>query len=121
MLVALIRALLRPAPPAVDRPRHPKQTGGPRPLLTTAAERSETSSRNRARLCRRRDRGSFGEVGSSFRNVFVAAEFAAPERTTQGAGPAVPPLRNGGVLERGRNGEQEGITRFRAFFDSGGG
>lgn len=62
-------------------------------------------------------RDTFGEVRSTFRNVFAAANRAALEWTTEGTASDGRPVRYDGVsileTEGGR------ITRFRAYFDAG--
>ena len=62
-------------------------------------------------------RDTFGEVRSTFRNVFAAGERAALEWTTEGTAQDGTPLRYDGVslleMEGGR------ITRFCAYFDAG--
>ncbi len=113
----------------IDGLHHLEQTGDPEPLVATYGEESETSNvasdrvfrgRDGARDFWRRYRGSFGEMQSSFRNVIVAGDRAALEWVTEGTGPEGIPFRYDGVslLEMAGEGEAEGITRFRAFFDS---
>ena len=59
-------------------------------------------------------RDTFGEVRSTFRNVFAAGDRAALEWTTEGT---ATPVRYDGVSILEIDGEQ--ITRFRAYFDAG--
>lgn len=62
-------------------------------------------------------RDTFGEVKSSFRNVFDAAGHAALEWTTEGTSTQGAPVKYDGVsLLETRGGL---ITRFAAYFDSG--
>ena len=111
----------------IDGLRHLEQTRDPEPLVATYAELSETSNvvaprtyegHDGAREFWRRYRGAFGEVNSTFRNVIVAGDRAALEWTTEGTSPEGEPFRYDGVsiLELAEG--EEGITRFRAFFDS---
>ena len=62
-------------------------------------------------------RDTFGDVRSTFRNVFAAGGRAALEWTTEGTGNDGTPISYEGVsileIEGGR------ITRFRAYFDAG--
>ena len=62
-------------------------------------------------------RDTFGEVRSTFRNVFATEDRAALEWTTEGTAADGTPLRYEGVsvleIEGGR------ITRFCAYFDAG--
>jgi hypothetical protein len=108
--------------------QHLEETRDPEPLIATYGERSETSNvatdrtfvgRDGAREFWRRYRGSFGAVRSSFRNVIVAGERAALEWTSEGTDPEGTPFRYDGVsvLEMTGEGNEEGIVRFRAFFD----
>lgn len=62
-------------------------------------------------------RDTFGEVRSTFRNVFAAENFAALEWTTEGAANDGTPIHYDGVsvLEI----EGESVKRFRAYFDAG--
>ena len=62
-------------------------------------------------------RDTFGEVRSTFRNVFVAGGRAALEWTTEGTGRDGRPVRYDGVSILETEGER--ITRFRAYFDAG--
>lgn len=113
----------------IDGLRHLEQTGDPEPLVATYAEHSETSNvvadrvfagRDGARDFWRRYRGTFKEITSSFRNTIVAGDRAALEWRTDGTDPDDHPFGYDGVsiLELAGDGEEEGITRFRAFFDS---
>ena len=113
----------------MDGLHHLEQTGDPEPLVATFGEESETSNvasdrvfrgRDGARDFWRRYRVTFAEMRSSFRNVIVAGDRAALEWVTEGTGPEGDPFRYDGVslLEMAGEGETEGITRFRAFFDS---
>ncbi|HEX8748485.1 MAG TPA: nuclear transport factor 2 family protein [Pyrinomonadaceae bacterium] len=62
-------------------------------------------------------RETFGEVKSTFRNVFTTEKLAALEWTTEGTAADGSPIRYDGVsiLEI----EGEFIARFRAYFDAG--
>lgn len=62
-------------------------------------------------------RETFGEVRSTFRNVFAAESFAALEWATEGTANDGTPIRYEGVsvLEI----EGESVKRFRAYFDAG--
>ena len=62
-------------------------------------------------------RDTFGEVRSTFRNVFAAGGLAALEWTTEGTGRDGAPVKYDGVSIL----EIEGglIKRFRAYFDAG--
>ncbi len=113
----------------IDGLHHLEQTGDPERLVATYAEQSETSNvvadrvfagRDGARDFWRRYRGTFKEVSSSFRNTIVAGDRAALEWTTEGTDPDGNPFGYDGVsiLEMAGEGEDEGISRFRAFFDS---
>ena len=62
-------------------------------------------------------RDTFGEVRSTFRNVFAAGERAALEWTTVGTANDGTPLQYDGVSILETDGEQ--IKRFRAYFDAG--
>ncbi len=62
-------------------------------------------------------RDTFGEVRSTFRNVFAAANRAALEWTTEGTASDGRPVRYDGVSILETEGER--ITRFRAYFDAG--
>jgi ketosteroid isomerase-like protein len=62
-------------------------------------------------------RDTFGEVRSTFRNVFAAANFAALEWTTEGTSADGSPIRYEGVSILETDGEA--ITRFCAYFDAG--
>jgi ketosteroid isomerase-like protein len=62
-------------------------------------------------------RDTFGEVRSTFRNVFVAGDRAALEWTTEGTAQDGTPVKYDGVSIIETDGEQ--ITRFCAYFDAG--
>jgi ketosteroid isomerase-like protein len=62
-------------------------------------------------------RDTFGEVRSTFRNVFVTAKGAVLEWTTEGTASDGTPVNYDGVSILEIDGEQ--ITRFRAYFDAG--
>lgn len=62
-------------------------------------------------------RDTFGEVRSTFRNVFTAGERAALEWTTEGTANDGTPLKYDGVSILESDGER--ITRFCAYFDAG--
>src|SRR5215218_8065283 len=62
-------------------------------------------------------RDTFGEVRSTFRNVFAAGNRAALEWTTEGTANDGTPLKYEGVSILETDGEH--ITRFRAYFDAG--
>ena len=62
-------------------------------------------------------RDTFGEVRSTFRNVFAAGDRAALEWTTEGTASDGTPVRYDGVSIIETDGEQ--IKRFRAYFDAG--
>ena len=62
-------------------------------------------------------RDTFGEVRSTFRNVFAAANRAALEWTTEGTASDGRPVRYDGVSILETEGEH--VTRFRAYFDAG--
>ncbi len=113
----------------IDGLHHLEETGDPEPLVACYAERSETSNvvadrifagRDGARGFWRRYRGTFREMHSSFRNTIVGGDRAALEWVTEGADPEGNRLAYDGVsiLEMSGDGEGEGITRFRAYFDS---
>ena len=61
-------------------------------------------------------RDTFGEVKSTFRNVFAAAGRAALEWTTEGTAADGSPIRYEGVSILETDGES--ITRFCAYFDA---
>src|SRR5919205_2695399 len=62
-------------------------------------------------------RDTFGEVRSTFRNVFAAGDRAALEWTTEGTANDGTPVSYDGVSIIETDGER--ITRFRAYFDAG--
>ena len=62
-------------------------------------------------------RDTFGEVRSTFRNVFASENRAALEWTTEGTANDGTPVRYDGVSIIETDGEQ--IKRFRAYFDAG--
>ena len=62
-------------------------------------------------------RDTFGEVRSTFRNVFADGTRAALEWTTEGTASDGRPVRYDGVSILETEGER--ITRFRAYFDAG--
>ncbi|HEX8337438.1 MAG TPA: nuclear transport factor 2 family protein [Pyrinomonadaceae bacterium] len=62
-------------------------------------------------------RDTFGEVRSTFRNVFVAGDRAALEWTTEGTAQDGTLVRYDGVSIIETDGER--ITRFCAYFDAG--
>jgi ketosteroid isomerase-like protein len=62
-------------------------------------------------------RDTFGEVRSTFRNVFAAEHRAALEWTTEGTANDGTPLKYDGVSILETDGEQ--IKRFCAYFDAG--
>ena len=62
-------------------------------------------------------RDTFGEVRSTFRNVFAAGNFAALEWTTEGTANDGAPVKYDGVSILEIDGER--VTRFRAYFDAG--
>jgi len=62
-------------------------------------------------------RDTFGEVRSTFRNVFATEDRAALEWTTEGTAQDGTPLRYEGVSLLEMEGER--ITRFCAYFDAG--
>lgn len=62
-------------------------------------------------------RDTFGEVRSTFRNVFAADGRAALEWTTEGTANDGTPLRYDGVSIIETDGEK--VTRFCAYFDAG--
>lgn len=62
-------------------------------------------------------RDTFGEVKSTFRNVFATAERAALEWTTEGTAADGSPIKYEGVSIIETDGES--ITRFCAYFDAG--
>ena len=62
-------------------------------------------------------RETFGEVRSTFRNVFAAGDRAALEWTTEGTAQDGTPVKYDGVSIIETDGEQ--ITRFCAYFDAG--
>lgn len=62
-------------------------------------------------------RDTFGEVRSTFRNVFAAGDRVALEWTTEGAANDGTPLKYDGVSILETDGEQ--IKRFCAYFDAG--
>jgi ketosteroid isomerase-like protein len=62
-------------------------------------------------------RDTFGEVRSTFRNVFASENFAALEWTTEGTANDGTPIRYDGVSLLEIDGER--IRRFRAYFDAG--
>lgn len=62
-------------------------------------------------------RDTFGEVRSTFRNVFAAGDRAALEWTTEGTADNGTPLKYDGVSILETDGEQ--IKRFCAYFDAG--
>lgn len=113
----------------IDGLQHLERSRDPEPLVALYAEQSDTSNvvadrvfsgRDGARDFWQRYRGSFGEAASSFRNVIVAGDRAALEWTTAGTSPEGEPFRYDGVsiLEMSGDGDAEGITRCRAYFDS---
>ena len=63
-------------------------------------------------------RDTFGEVRSTFRNVFATENRAALEWTTEGTASDGTPVGYDGVSILETDGEM--ITRFRAYFDAGG-
>jgi hypothetical protein len=62
-------------------------------------------------------RDTFGEVRSTFRNVFASENRAALEWTTEGTAHDGTPVKYDGVSILETDGEQ--ITRFCAYFDAG--
>jgi ketosteroid isomerase-like protein len=62
-------------------------------------------------------RDTFGEVRSTFRNVFATEDRAVLEWTTEGTAADGTPVRYDGVSILETDGEK--ITRFRAYFDAG--
>ncbi len=62
-------------------------------------------------------RDTFGEVRSTFRNVFATETRAALEWTTEGTAQDGTPVRYDGVSILETDGEH--VTRFRAYFDAG--
>jgi len=62
-------------------------------------------------------RDTFGEVRSTFRNVFATENRAALEWTTEGTSSDGSPVKYDGVSILETDGEL--ITRFRAYFDAG--
>ncbi|HLM58323.1 MAG TPA: nuclear transport factor 2 family protein [Pyrinomonadaceae bacterium] len=62
-------------------------------------------------------RDTFGEVRSTFRNVFATETRAALEWTTEGTAQDGTPVRYEGVSILETDGER--VTRFRAYFDAG--
>ena len=62
-------------------------------------------------------RDTFGEVRSTFRNVFATENRAALEWTTEGTANDGTPVKYDGVSILETDGEQ--IKRFRAYFDAG--
>jgi limonene-1,2-epoxide hydrolase len=62
-------------------------------------------------------RDTFGEVRSTFRNVFATEGGAVLEWTTEGTANDGTPVKYDGVSILEIDGEQ--ITRFRAYFDAG--
>lgn len=62
-------------------------------------------------------RDTFGEVRSTFRNVFATETRAALEWTTEGTAHDGTPVRYDGVSILETDGER--VTRFRAYFDAG--
>ena len=62
-------------------------------------------------------RDTFGEVRSTFRNVFAAGDRAALEWTTEGTAQDGTPVRYDGVSVIETDGGR--ITRFCAYFDAG--
>src|SRR5919112_6279497 len=62
-------------------------------------------------------RDTFGEVRSTFRNVFAAGGRAALEWTTEGTAQDGTPVRYEGVSILETDGER--VTRFCAYFDAG--
>lgn len=62
-------------------------------------------------------RDTFGEVRSTFRNVFAAENFATLEWTTEGTANDGTPIRYEGVSVLEIDGES--VKRFRAYFDAG--
>jgi ketosteroid isomerase-like protein len=62
-------------------------------------------------------RDTFGEVRSTFRNVFAAGTRAALEWTTEGTSKDGSSVRYDGVSILETDGEH--VTRFRAYFDAG--
>lgn len=62
-------------------------------------------------------RDTFGEVRSTFRNVFAGDGFAALEWTTEGTADDGTPIRYDGVSLLEMDGEF--VKRFRAYFDAG--
>src|SRR5688500_8209825 len=63
-------------------------------------------------------RDTFGEVKSTFRNVFATEDRAALEWTTEGTAADGSPVSYDGVSILETDGEK--ITRFCAYFDAGG-
>jgi ketosteroid isomerase-like protein len=63
-------------------------------------------------------RDTFGEVESTFRNVFAAGDGVVLEWTTVGTAADGSPIKYDGVSILEIDGGQ--ITRFRAYFDAGG-
>ena len=62
-------------------------------------------------------RDTFGEVRSTFRNVFASEDRAALEWTTEGTANDGTPLKYDGVSILETDGER--VTRFCAYFDAG--
>ena len=62
-------------------------------------------------------RDTFGEVRSTFRNVFATGGRAVLEWTTEGTAKDGAPVKYDGVSILETDGER--ITRFRAYFDAG--
>jgi ketosteroid isomerase-like protein len=62
-------------------------------------------------------RDTFGEVRSTFRNVFAEGDRVVLEWTTEGTASDGTPVKYDGVSIIETDGEQ--ITRFRAYFDAG--
>ncbi len=62
-------------------------------------------------------RDTFGEVRSTFRNVFATNDRAALEWTTEGTGSDGTPVKYDGVSIIETDGEH--VTRFCAYFDAG--
>jgi ketosteroid isomerase-like protein len=62
-------------------------------------------------------RDTFGEVRSTFRNVFATGDRAVLEWTTEGTARDGAPVKYDGVSILETDGER--ITRFRAYFDAG--
>jgi ketosteroid isomerase-like protein len=63
-------------------------------------------------------RDTFGEVKSTFRNVFATSDRITLEWTTEGTAADGSPVSYDGVSILETDGER--ITRFRAYFDAGG-